>query len=98
MEKVTYTLVGKLDEIVNAIDIARTEDRFLSDEPNVIELNWSLQSEDIAEAHIEIDPEKPIQEDELAFFTGQYPSIIVAVSFDGEVQSLVSAGVEEKVA
>jgi hypothetical protein len=98
MEKVTYTLVGKLDEIVNAIDVARTENRFLSDEENVIELAWSLQDEDIAQAEIEIVPDKPIKQDELALFTGEYPSIVITVSFDDVVQSLVSGGEQEQVA
>lgn len=98
MEKLTYTLVGTLDDIVNAIDLARTEGRFLSDEPNVTELIWSVDGIDSAEAKISILADKPIDEDELAIFTSEYPSLVIVKAHDEEVQSLTAGGVQEQVA
>lgn len=97
MEKITYTLVGTLDDIVNAIDIARTEGRFLSDEQNVLELIWSVDGIERAEAQISITPDKPINTDEIAILTAEYPSLLITESFDDVVQVLTSGGIKEQV-
>jgi hypothetical protein len=97
MEKITYTLVGTLADIVNAIDLARTEGRFLSDEKNVLELIWSVDGVERAEAQISIMPDKPINSDELAIFTSEFPSLTITESFDDVVQLLTSGGVKEQV-
>lgn len=102
MEKITYTLTGGLIDIVNAIDIARTEGRFLSDEPNVLELDWSITNINTegsvqAEATISVLPDKQISGDEIAILTAEYPSLLILESFDREVQSLASEGVQEQV-
>lgn len=97
MEKITYTIVGSFDEVTQAIDVARTENRFLSDVPNVTELIWSAQTEEIAEVEISIDPANPIQLEELALFTTEYPTITLSVSFDEQVQTLIAEGIQEQV-
>jgi hypothetical protein len=97
MEKLVYAIVGDLDEITEVIDLARTEGRFLSDEPNVLELSWSATSETTAEASISVDPEKPIAQDELSILTSEYKTIMITTLFDDSVQSLTSEGVGEQV-
>jgi hypothetical protein len=97
MEKITYTITGNLADVVNAIDLARTEGRFLSDEPNVLELKWSVTDMDNAEADISVSPDKPISGDEIAILTAEYPSLFIVESFDKEVQLLVAEGVQEQV-
>lgn len=98
MEKLTYTIIGNLNEITDAIDTARTEDRFLSDVPNVVELIWHATGEDTAEATISVNPDTPIAPDELAIFTAEYPSLAITTSFDDAVQTLTVEGIKEQVA
>jgi hypothetical protein len=97
MENIKYMLAGNLSDIVNAIDLARTEGRFLSDEPNVVELIWSVDGIDRAEAEISVMPDKSISSDEIAILTAEYPSLVITESFDNEVQFVASNGMQEQV-
>jgi hypothetical protein len=97
MEKIKYMLAGNLPDIVNAIDLARTEGRFLSDETNVVELVWSVDGIDRAEAEISVMPDKPISSDEIAILTAEYQSLVITESFDNEVQFVASNGMQEQV-
>ena len=95
MEKITYSITGNLNEIVDVIDLVRSEARFLSDKPNVLEFGWTAVSEDKGEADITVDSK--IDADEIAILTSEYTSLFVIESFGKEVQSLVSGGVQEQV-
>jgi len=96
MEKVKYMITGNLSEVVEVIDLVRTEARFLSDKPNVLEFEWGATSEVKGEATITV--ESKIDSDEVAILTAEYPSLLVVESFGDDVQMLVSGGVQEQVA
>jgi hypothetical protein len=96
--RIKYMVYGKVEEVATVIDTARTENRFMSDTPNVADFTWMALDHENVQADILMEEGKSVPVAELEILSAEYPDLTFAVvNANGMVTLGVTKGLTQEV-